>query len=65
MSPLAHFSNLVLTVPYESVSFTDSYAVPISIVNILVILLSQYDEEKTLKYLNEFEDIAKDMGFFF
>lgn len=65
MSPLVHFSNLVLTVPYESVSFTDSYAVPISIINILVILLSQYDKEKTLKHLNEFENIAKDMGFFF
>lgn len=65
MSPLAQFSDLVLTVPYESVSFTDSYAVPISIVNILVTLTSQYDEEKTLKYLIEFEDIAKDMGFFF
>ncbi len=65
MSPLAQFSDLVLTVPYESVSFTDSYAVPISIVNILVTLASQYDEEKTLKHLIEFEDIAKDMGFFF
>ncbi len=65
MSPLAQFSDLVLTVPYESVSFTDSYAVPISIVNILVTLTSQYDEEKTLKHLIEFEDIAKDMGFFF
>lgn len=65
MSPLAHFSDIVLNIPYEGVSFTDFYAVPTSIVNILVTLVSQYDEERTLKYLNEFENIAKDMGFYF
>lgn len=65
MSPLAHFSDTILTIPYEGVSFTDFYAVPISLVNILVTLVSQYDEERTMKYLNEFENMAKDMGFYF
>ena len=65
MSPLAHFSDIILTIPYESVSFTDFYAVPIAVINTIVILLSQVDEEMSLKYLNEFENIAKDMGFYF
>jgi DNA-binding MurR/RpiR family transcriptional regulator len=65
MSPLAHFSDIVLTIPYESVSFTDFYAVPIAVINTIVILLSQVDEKMSLKYLNEFENIAKDMGFYF
>lgn len=65
MSPLTEFSDIVLTVPYETISFTDSYGVPIAIVNILISLISQYDEKETLKHLNGFEEIAKDMGFFF
>lgn len=65
MSPLAHFSDIVLTIPYESVLFTDFYAVPIAVINTIVILLSQVDEKMSLKYLNEFENIAKDMGFYF
>lgn len=65
MSPLAHFSDIILTVPYESVSFTDFYSVPIVIVNTIVILVSQLDSERSFKFLNEFEDIAKDMGFYF
>ena len=65
MSPLAHFSDIVLTIPYESVSFTDFYAVLIAVINTIVILLSQVDEKMSLKYLNEFENIAKDMGFYF
>lgn len=65
MSPLSQFSDIVLTVPYESISFTDSYGVPIAIINILITIISQHNSEATLKHLNKFEEIAKDMGFFF
>lgn len=64
-SPLVPFSDIVLTVPCESVSFTDFIATPMAIVNTLVIAISQIDKEKSFKYLNEFENIAKDMGFYF
>jgi DNA-binding MurR/RpiR family transcriptional regulator len=65
LSPLARLSDIVLTIPCESISFTDFFAVPMSLVNILVISVSQLDEETSLKHLNEFENIAKDMGFYF
>jgi len=65
MSPLARFSDIILTIPCESMSFTDFYATPVCIINALVILISQLDEQTSLKYLNEFENIAKDMGFYF
>ncbi|NPV43427.1 MAG: MurR/RpiR family transcriptional regulator [Firmicutes bacterium] len=65
LSPLARLSDIVLTIPCESISFTDFFAVPMSVVNILVISVSQLDEETSLKHLNEFENIAKDMGFYF
>ncbi len=65
MSPLARFSDIVMTIPCESMSFTDFYATPICVINALVILVSQLDEQTSLKHLNEFENIAKDMGFYF
>jgi len=65
MSALAPLSDIVLTIPCESVSITDFYATPISVLNIIIILLSQIDKEGSISYLNKFEDIAKDYGFYF
>ena len=65
MSALAPLSDIVFTIPCESVSVTDFYATPISVINIIIILLSQIDKEGSLSYLNKFEDIAKDYGFYF
>lgn len=65
MSALAPLSDIVFTVPCESVSITDFYATPISVFNIIIILLSQIDKEGSISYLNKFEDIAKDYGFYF
>lgn len=64
-SPLAPFSDIVFAAPCESISFTDFFGVPICLVNTIAISIGQLDEETTLKHLNEFEDIAKDMGFYF
>lgn len=65
LSPLARFSDMIYTVPIESYSFTDSYVIPVSLVNIIAILISQLDETNSMKHLTEFEEIAKDIGFYF
>ncbi|MCQ1529501.1 MurR/RpiR family transcriptional regulator [Lutispora saccharofermentans] len=65
LSPLARFSDMIYTVPIESYSFTDSYVIPVSLVNIIAILISQLDEDNSMKHLTEFEEIAKDIGFYF
>lgn len=65
MSALAPLSDVIFTVPCESVSITDFYATPISIINMIVVLLSQIDKEGSISCLNKFEDIAKDYGFYF
>lgn len=65
LSPLAPFSDIVFTAPCESISFTDFFSVPICLVNTIAISIGQLDEETSFKHLNEFEDIAKDMGFYF
>lgn len=65
MSALAPLSDIIFTIPCESVSITDFYATPISVINIIIILLSQIDKEGSISYLSKFEDIAKDYGFYF
>ncbi|MDI6705177.1 MAG: hypothetical protein QME73_02815 [Bacillota bacterium] len=42
-----------------------SVSVPICLINTIAISIGQLDEETSFKHLNEFEDIAKDMGFYF
>lgn len=65
MSPLAPLSDIVFTIPCESVSITDFYGTPISVINIIIILLSQIDKENSINNLSKFEDISKDFGFYF
>lgn len=65
MSALNPLSDITFTIPCESVSITDFYATPISVINMIIILLSQIDKEGSISYLNKFEDIAKDYGFYF
>ncbi|MPN49370.1 hypothetical protein SDC9_196990 [bioreactor metagenome] len=65
MSALAPLSDIVFTIPCQSVSITDFYATPFSVINIIVILLSQIDKEGSISHLNKFEGIAKDYGFYF
>ncbi|MEN1760423.1 MurR/RpiR family transcriptional regulator [Anoxynatronum sibiricum] len=64
-SPLAPFSDVTFTVPCQSVSITDFYATPFSVINMIIILLSQIDKDRSASYLNRFEDMAKDFGFYF
>lgn len=64
-SPLTPLSDISLTIPCNSVSITDSYATPFSVINMLIVLLSQLDKDKALTSLNKFEEIAKDYGFYF
>lgn len=65
MSALAPLSDIVFTIPCESISITDFYATPISVINMIIVLLSQIDKESSIRYLNKYEDIAKDYGFYF
>ncbi|HAQ41814.1 MAG TPA: hypothetical protein DCM73_13955 [Clostridiales bacterium] len=65
MSALTPLSDITFTIPCESVSITDFYATPISVINMIIILLSQIDKQGSISYLNKFEDIAKDYGFYF
>ena len=36
-----------------------------TVINIIIVLLSQIDKESSIRYLNKFEEIAKDIGFYF
>ncbi|MCG8483610.1 MAG: MurR/RpiR family transcriptional regulator [Clostridia bacterium] len=65
LSPLVPLSNQHLIISSESFSLTDFFAAPMCLINTLVISISQLNEEYTLKRLNEFEDVAKDMDFYF
>lgn len=65
MSPLTPLSDITFTIPCESISITDFYATPLSIINIIVVLLSQIDKERSINHLNKFEDVSKDLGFYF
>jgi len=65
LSPLVPLSDISFTIPCESVSITDFYGTPISVINIIIILLSQIDKENSLNNLSKFEDISKDFGFYF
>lgn len=65
MSALTPLSDIVLTIPCDSVSITDFYATPISVINIITVLLSQIDKDGSISYLNKYEDTAKDLGFYF
>ncbi len=65
MSALTPLSDITFTIPCESISITDFYATPMSIINIIIVLLSQIDKEGSISNLNKFEDIAKDLGFYF
>lgn len=65
MSALTPLSDIVFTIPCESISITDFYATPISVINIIIVLLSQIDTEGSKRYLNKFEEVAKDFGFYF
>lgn len=65
MSALTPLSDITFTIPCESISITDFYATPISVINIIIVLLSQIDKEGSISNLNKFEDIAKDLGFYF
>nr|WP_312579848.1 MurR/RpiR family transcriptional regulator [Sedimentibacter sp.] len=65
MSALTPLSDITFTIPCESISITDFYATPISVINIIIVLLSQIDKESSISNLNKFEDIAKDLGFYF
>jgi len=65
MSALAPLSDIIFTIPCESISITDFYATPICVINIIIVLLSQIDKESSIRYLNKFEEIAKDIGFYF
>jgi DNA-binding MurR/RpiR family transcriptional regulator len=65
MSPLTPLSDITFTIPCESISITDFYATPFSVINIIIVLLSQLDKEGSISYLNKFETTAKDYGFYF
>lgn len=64
-SPLVPLSDKILIISSESLSFTDFFAGPICLINTIIIAISQLNKEDSLKRLNEFESIAKDMEFYF
>lgn len=65
MSALVPLSDTAFTIPCESISITDFYATPMSVINIITVLMSQIDKEGSISYLNKFEDMAKDLEFYF
>lgn len=56
MSPLATDADYLLTVPYRTVSFIDSFAAPMSVINCLILSVYRHKSADASKILAELED---------
>ena len=63
-SPLAGFSKYTLTMPYRLVSFIDSFAVPMSVTNCLILSVFRARGEGGKERLAELEKVWKKQGIY-
>ncbi|MFP4482319.1 MAG: MurR/RpiR family transcriptional regulator [Thermovirgaceae bacterium] len=61
-SPLAAHSELVVTVPWNPLSFIDSFTAPVSVINCIILAASRKLGDETRKKLAELEEVWKETG---
>lgn len=63
-SPLAAGADYLLTVPYRTVSFIDSFAAPMSVINCLILSVYRHKSVDASKLLAELEDKWESLGMY-
>ena len=63
-SPLADRADLVLSVPYKPISFIDSFAAPMSLLNCLILSVAEHLGEKKTEILERLESHWKEEGIY-
>ncbi len=63
-SPLADRADLVLSVPYKPISFIDSFAAPMSLLNCLILSTAEHLGEKKTEILERLEEQWKKEGIY-
>jgi DNA-binding MurR/RpiR family transcriptional regulator len=64
-SPLCNFSSYSIIVKAYSIEYTDSFINGIILINTIAIALGKIDNKKVVKRLNEFEETAKNLEYYF
>ncbi|MEW6425557.1 MAG: MurR/RpiR family transcriptional regulator [Bacillota bacterium] len=65
LSPLAQNADITLLARSDINSFIDSFVAPLSIINALIVAVSEKDREGVLNTLSELEDVWKKLGVYY
>lgn len=64
-SPLCNFSNYSLFVKAYSIGYTDSFINGLVLINTIALTIGKIDNKKVIKRLNDFEETAKSLEYYF
>lgn len=64
-SPLCNFSSYSIFIQAYSLAYTDSFINGLVLINTIVIAIGKIDNKKVIKRLNEFEETAKSLEYYF
>jgi len=64
-SPLCNFSSYSIFVQAYSLAYTDSFINGLALINAIAIAIGKIDNKKVIKRLNDFEETAKSLEYYF
>jgi len=64
-SPLCNFSSYSIFVQAYSLAYTDSFTNGLALINTIAIVIGKIDNKKVIKRLNDFEETAKSLEYYF
>ncbi len=64
-SPLCNFSNYSLYIQAYSLAYTDSFVNGLVLINALALAIGKIDNKKVIRRLNDFEETAKSLEYYF
>jgi DNA-binding MurR/RpiR family transcriptional regulator len=64
-SPLCKFSSYSLFVKAYSIGYTDSFTNSLVLINTIALTISKIINKKVIKRLNDFEETAKNLEYYF
>lgn len=65
ISPLAEYAHILLTARSDINSFIDSFVAPLSVINAILVAVSEKDKENVVHNLSELESIWNKMGIYY